>query len=423
MEKLQQVYDYIVIGGGFTGVAALRRLQQLGINNTILLESEHESGGLCRTKIVDGHYLDIGGGHVLHSKYQDVLDWIFDHIPQSDFNKYDTKVLIDLEGNPVEFPIELNLWQLPTDLQIEYLYSYLTAACKDVKYENFESWIRNYLGDKIADNYMIPYNKKLWCVDIAKLNTDWLIKIPETDIKLVLRTIVEKKSNFTERIVSHKSFYYPKYGGFQAVFDAIKKTVNDKIELNVDVKTLRYDKENQLWYINEKYITKKIINTAPWTKFDIQIEGFDYKKEFENLEYLSDVISLWEREPYTHNAHWMYIPNPDVDQHREFYICNFAPYSKPGGVMTDINRKRWIDNNKIWKAGIPLYEHENIYSYPLPTKIYKESMKKILNFSKNYNLFGLGRWGQWQYFNTDQCVKQVLDFFDNEKEFDYFKIF
>lgn len=425
MEKLQEtlIYDYVIIGGGITGVAAARRLQQLGRTNFLLLESLNETGGLCRTKFVDGHYLDIGGGHVLHSKFPEVLDWIWDHIPQSDFNKYDTKVLIDLEGHPVEFPIELNLWQLPTDLQVEYLYSYLTAASKEIKYENFESWIRNYLGDKIADNYMIPYNKKLWCMDISKLNTDWLVKIPETDIKLVLKSIIERNSNFTEQVVSHKSFYYPKYGGFQSVFNAIKKPVEDYILTNQDVKTLRYDEELAVWHINEKFVTKKIINTAPWTKLDIQIQGFDYKKEFENLEFLSDVISLWEREPYTHKAHWMYIPNPDVEQHREFYICNFAPYSKPGGVMTDINRKRWLENGKKWKAGTPLYEHENIYSYPLPTKIYKQAMRNILDFSKQYNLYGLGRWGQWQYFNTDQCIKQVLDFFDNEKDFDYFKIF
>jgi protoporphyrinogen oxidase len=423
MKKSQNIFDYIIIGGGFTGVSAGRRLQQKGNKNFLILESEKEVGGLCKTVNVDGHYLDIGGGHVLHSKYPEVLDWIFDHIPKEDFNKYDTKVIIDLEGNEVEFPIELNLWQLPNDLQVEYLHSYLTAASKDIKYENFESWIRNYLGDKIADNYMIPYNKKLWCMDISKLNTDWLIKIPETDIKLVLKSIIERNSNFTEQVVSHKSFYYPKYGGFQSILDAIKKNITDYIVTNVDVKKLTYDNENEVWCVNDEYYTKKIINTSPWTKLNIELNNFDFSKEFENLEYLSDVISLWEREPYTHKAHWKYIPNPNVEQHREFYICNFAPYSKPGGVMTDINRKRWLENDKKWKAGTPLYEHENIYSYPLPTKTYKEAIRNILNYCKDYKLYGLGRWGQWQYFNTDQCVKQVLDFFEDEENFDYFKIF
>jgi len=421
---MDNTYDYVILGGGVTGVAAARRLQQKGNDNFVLLEGEDEPGGLCRTKEVDGHQFDIGGGHVLHSKYQEVLDWIFEHISIDDFNKFDTKVLIDLEGHPIEFPIELNLWQLPTEMQIEYLHSYIQAASNEaVEYENFEDWIRNYLGDKIADNYMIPYNKKLWCLDISTLNTDWLSKIPKTDIKLILKTIIEKKSNFTEEVVSHKSFYYPKKGGFQTIFDSIYKHVESHVELGVRVKNLKYDKENEVWIIDGKYKTKKIICTIPWTLLDIEIDGFDYEKEFENLEYLSDVISLWEREPYEHGAHWKYIPNPDVEQHREFYIHNFAPHSKPGGVMTDINRKRWIENDKKWKAGTPLYEHENIYSYPLPTKVYKESMKSILSFSKDYGLYGLGRWGQWQYFNTDQCIKQVLDFFEDEDDFNYFKIF
>lgn len=419
-----KIYDYIILGGGITGVAAARRLQQKGNDDFLLLEGEDEPGGLCRTKYVDGHHFDIGGGHVLHSKFPEVLDWIFDHLPKDQFNKFDTKVLIDLEGNSVEFPIELNLWQLPTDLQVEYLYSYIQAASNEkMEYKNFEDWIRNYLGDKIADHYMIPYNKKLWCLDISTLNTDWLVKIPKTDIKLVLKTIIEKRSNFTEEVVSHKSFYYPKEGGFQTIFDSIYKPIESHVKLGVKVKNLTYDRVSGLWTIDNAYQANKVICTVPWPVLDIDIYGFDYKKEFQNLDYLSNVISLWGREPYDHGAHWQYLPSPDVEQHREFYIHNFAPHSKPGGVITDINRKRWIDNGKKWKAGIPLYEHENIYSYPLPTTVYKDAMKKILNFSKDHKLYGLGRWGQWQYFNIDQCIKQVLVFLEDEEGFDYFSIF
>jgi len=421
--KSQNIYDYIILGGGITGISSGRRLQQLNNDNFLILESENETGGLCRTKTIDGHYLDIGGLHVLFSKYEDVLDWIYQHIPKEDFNEFDTKIMIDLEGYEIQFPIELNLWQLPTDLQIEYLYSYINAASKDVPYENFESWIKNYLGSKIADNYMIPYNQKLWCMDISKLNTDWLVKIPKTDIKLILRTIIEKKSNFSDEVVSHKSFLYPKYGGFQSVFNSIKKHVDPHIITNYKVESLVYLNDKKLWMVNNSLYCKNIINTIPWPNLNITLNGFNFKDEFENLEYLSNVVSLWEREPYTHDAHWKYIPNSDVEHHREFYLHNFAPYSKEGGVSTDINRKRWIENNKKWKSGTPLYEHENIFSYPLPTKTYKESIQKILDYCKDYNLYGLGRWGQWRYFNSDQCIKQVLEFFKEENQNKYFEIF
>lgn len=440
MTSPQKIYDYAIIGGGITGIAAGRRLQQLGNNDFVILEGHSKTGGLCRTEVVSGHYLDIGGGHVLHSKYPETLEWIFEHIPITEFNKYNTKVLIDLEGHPVEFPIELNLWQLPVDLQVDYLYSYLNKSNKDIKYENFESWIRNYLGDKIADNYMIPYNKKLWCMDISKLNTEWLVKIPKTDVKLILRSIIERNSNFTEEVVSHRSFYYPKYGGFQTVIDAIRDYIpQENIKTNSQVYTIEYDATNELWELytvnylantllgdRESVRTIKarhVINTTPWKSIVVSGIEFDFNTAYSKLEYLSDVISLWEREPYTHDAHWQYLPGDNVEQHREFYIHNFAPYSKPGGVMTDINRKRWLEMGKKWKTGVPLYEHENIHAYPIPTAEYKEVMKNMLEYTKEYNLFGLGRWGQWRYFNTDQCIKQVLEFFKDPYTFDPYKYF
>ena len=83
----EQDYDYVVIGGGITGIAAARRIQQLNLGTCLIIESEDELGGLCRTKDINGHVLDIGGGHVLHSKYPEVLEWIFDHIPITHFNK------------------------------------------------------------------------------------------------------------------------------------------------------------------------------------------------------------------------------------------------------------------------------------------------------------------------------------------------
>ena len=422
---LPGTYKYAIIGGGVTGLAAARRLQQMGEEDFIVLEGARKLGGLCRTEVIKGHYLDIGGGHVLHSRFPEVLDWIFEHIPITDFNKYNTKVLINLEGHPVEFPIELNLWQLPVDMQVDYLYSYLNASKSAPNLDNFETWIKSYLGDKIADNYMIPYNKKLWGMDISKISTEWLCKIPKTDVKLILRSIIERNANFTEEVVSHRSFYYPKYGGFQSVIDAISKPLpKGSVRVGNHISTLTYHPRVKLWAVTPQISAVNVINTAPWKLLDVQIDGFEeYGDCVSRCEYLSDVISLWEREPYTHDAHWQYLPGPDVEQHREFYIHNFAPYSKPGGVMTDINREAWLRNDKKWKAGYPLYEHENVYAYPIPSKQYKAVMSHMLQKLKQYNLYGLGRWGQHQYFNTDQCIKQVLEFFKNPATFDPYGIF
>ena len=178
---MMKIFEYIIIGGGITGLSCARKLQQNGEENFIVLESEKEVGGLCRTKHINGHYLDIGGGHFLHSKYDYVLKWIFSHIPETEFNLYKGNIGIKLEKQDINFPIELNLWQLPKEEQVEYIYSIIMSAKNSKECSNYEEWIKNHLGDKIADNYMIPYNKKLWCIDISKLDTTWLFKIPKTE--------------------------------------------------------------------------------------------------------------------------------------------------------------------------------------------------------------------------------------------------
>ena len=51
--------DYIIIGAGVTGLTLLRKLREKG-KSAVALEKNCEPGGLCRTKVVDGHVLDTG---------------------------------------------------------------------------------------------------------------------------------------------------------------------------------------------------------------------------------------------------------------------------------------------------------------------------------------------------------------------------
>ena len=70
------MYNYLIIGAGMSGISFARLLQLSGEHNFIVLEAEDEPGGLCRTKQINGHFLDIGGGHFLCTRYPEVYDLI-----------------------------------------------------------------------------------------------------------------------------------------------------------------------------------------------------------------------------------------------------------------------------------------------------------------------------------------------------------
>lgn len=74
--------------------------------------------------------------------------------------------------------------------------------------DKFVDWIRWKLGDKIADNYMLPYNRKMFADDLNDLGTYWLDKLPDVSFEETLRSCLMKRAYGMQP--GHAQFYYPK---------------------------------------------------------------------------------------------------------------------------------------------------------------------------------------------------------------------
>ena len=402
------MFDYLIIGAGVTGITIGRLLQQKGNNRFLILEKEPEPGGLCRTKKIKGHILDIGGGHFLCSIYPEVYKFIFSHLPKENFNYYERVSKIQLGNMTIDYPIESNLWQLPLDTQVEYLISAIQSGEVTGKKEpeNYNQWIRWKLGNAIAENYMIPYNQKIWGVKPERMDIDWLHKIPCLDSKEILRSCLVRQSD-RKKFPSHAGFYYPKKGGFQSIFDSIHKHLQKYVHLNEAVTKLEYQKNH--WLINNNYRAKKIINTAPWSCIYKALgKPKAISQPIKLLKANTIVVSLWE-EPYNHDWHWLYIPDFKKERHREFFINNFCPASKKGGFFSETNIARWPGPNNQWSNNKkPIFEFINEYSYPIAIIGHSQAISNILNYFEQMHLYGVGRWGQWRYMNMDVCMWQAM---------------
>lgn len=400
--------DYLIIGAGVTGITVGRLLQQKGLNDFLIIEKEQEPGGLCRTKTINGHVLDISGGHFLCSIYPEVYNFVFSHLSKDHFNYFERVSKIRLGDIIIDYPIESNLWQLPLNMQIKFLISAIQSGEVTGKKEpkNYEEWIRWKLGNAIADDYMIPYNQKIWGVKPHKMDIDWLHKIPRLDSKEILRSCLVRQSD-RKKFPSHAGFYYPKRGGFQSIFDSIYKYVKKHVCLNEPVIKLEYKKN--YWLINNKYEAKRIINTAPW---DYIYKALGKPKRINQsiklLKANTIIVSLWE-EPYKHDWHWLYIPDLKKERHREFYINNFVPASKKGGFFSETNLTRWPGPNKIWPDNKkPIFEYINKYAYPIAIIGHSKAIDNITAYLEPMNFYGVGRWGQWKYMNMDVCMWQAM---------------
>ena len=140
-------------------------------------------------------------------------------------------------------------------------------------------------------------------------------------------------------------------------------------------------------------------------------EEFESFKQYGDVRICSDLdeyasfVSSIQTEYFADNidtpCQWIYYPDPKLSYHRILVRHNFCPNSK--GYWTETNSER-IDmeepnnNNK----------YMNQYAYPLNTIHKPEIMKKLLSWSKEQGVIGLGRWGEHQHYNSDVTVDLAM---------------
>ncbi len=391
---------YLILGAGPAGLAFANRLLQNGEEDFLVLEKESEAGGLCRSEDVDGSPLDIGGGHFLDVRNPEVLDFLFPFMPIEEWDHYERDSQIVVNGNTINSPIEANIWQMKLEDQVEYLKSIAIAGCNlgTEMPEKFVEWIDWKLGKKIAEDYMIPYNQKMFGENLNELGTYWLNKLPNVSFEETLISCLEKRAHGTQP--GHAQFYYPKKYGYGELFKRMAYALQDRIQYDTPVTEI--DFENRI--VNGTYKADVIVTTIPITSVPSLVNlPEEITEEAKKLKHSSVVIG-YEPEMLDTKAQWIYYPDPKLSYHRILVRHNFCPNSK--GYWTETNLTRFDEET----AEHPYFINE--YAYPLNTIGKEEAIEKILKYTKQKQIYGLGRWGEWQHFNSDVVVARGMKLAD-----------
>lgn len=398
---------YLIIGAGPAGLSLAARLMKSGEDSFIVLEREGEAGGLCRSTTVNNAPFDFGGGHFLDVRNQRVNRFLFEFMPEEEWNIFVRNSKISLHNQFINHPIEANIWQMDIDLQVSYLKSIAAAGCnKGVEMpEKFVEWIYWKLGSQIADDYMIPYNRKMFSDDLNELGTYWLNKLPNVNFEEILLSCLQKKAY--GRQPGHTKFYYPIKYGYGELWKRIGNELKKHVEYHKCVSSLDIVNKNVETTDGSKYKADTIITTIPWRAWK-SITGLPYNisKNISKLKHSSIETRYFEGK-IDSNAHWIYYPESGLPYHRILAAHNFC--QKSVGYWTETRAER-VDMFTEEEVGCKSFLSE--YAYPLNTIGKETVMKELLEYVKPFRIHGLGRWGEHRHYNSDVVVELAINLAD-----------
>ncbi len=387
---------YLILGAGPSGLTFAHSLIHKGIpkEQVLLIEKESTVGGLCRSEQVDGAPLDIGGGHFLDVRKKEVLELLFRFLPEHEWNTFLRISKIRLRGQEIDYPLEANLWQLSKSDQVDYLVSIAQTGCLrgEPMPETFSDWIVWKLGERIANEYMLPYNRKIWSMDLNGLGTYWLYKLPDVSFRETLRSCLETSPIGT--IPAHGTFLYPKKYGYGEVWRRMGQALGSSLVKNCAVESIDLSTRT----VNGQWCAETIINTIPWVLWrnfcqvpeEIQGQINKLRSIPIDIDYMQDSLE--------NPSHWIYEPNESISHHRLLLRSNFCAGS----------RGYWTETNSVRSKPTDGWRHRNAFAYPVNTLGKPEAVERIFQWAASHGIVCAGRWGKWEHMNSDIVVAEAL---------------
>ena len=210
----------LILGGGWSGLVAAIRAKSLYPAVDVVCVDRDFGGGLLRSEVVSGYLFDVGGSHVVFSGRRDVVEGILSL--GGEWVSRERASFVLLGGIFVPYPFENGIYVLPPEKRARYGLSLIRALTErwDERPRNFREWLLCTFGREVAEDYLIPYNEKIWKRSLDQISADWVYipgRLPLPSLDEIVKAVAGIPTvGYREQSV----FYYPKRGGILKQWEA-----------------------------------------------------------------------------------------------------------------------------------------------------------------------------------------------------------
>ena len=408
-----------VIGAGISGIQAAGQLQRLGADFCVL-EASDRPGGLARTAAYERWRYDFGV-KALYSQNSAVMSYL-KSLPV-DYVVHDRQVAVyhcsagSPGGQDISYPFENGIGELPHEDKIACVLGYFEAQSAQKPYANFREWIMNQLGRGVAEQFMLPYNSKIWDCPLDEISPALVAgKIHPAPLEEILRIALG------ERITGRQyqaRFLYPREG-LNALIEAMARPVAPSIRYNFRVG--RIDTHGAGYEIvstaGERVACQAIISTLPLPRLGALLAPRRWRRpewRYNNTRFL---IFCLNRAP-ARRLHWQFFAHPSFPFYRLTYMHNFSDRFQPCLVAEVTDRGQPAQLNEFVEAlerigvqrdWIEAVQEERLeFTYPIPTLRSESEKPQIIEAFEAQHIYPLGRAGSWLYANIDGIIAQAWE--------------
>ncbi len=356
------MFDYMIVGAGFSGSVLAERLATAGKKILLLDKRNHIGGNAYDYYNEDGILIHKYGPHIFHTNSREVFDYLGKFTP---WRPYEHRVLASVDGQLLPIPINLttinkmyNL-NLSTD-EMERFYASKAEVVRPIA--TSEDAVVNKVGRDLYEKFFRGYTRKQWDLDPSQLDASVTSRVPV-------------RTNKDDRYFTDTYQAMP-LNGYTRMFETMLNHPNIKVMLNTDYKEIK------------DYVPyRKMIYTGP---VDYYFEYCYGKLPYRSLKFKFQTVNS--------------------EKFLETGTVNY-PNEQAYTRITDF---KYLTGQVHPKTSI-VYEYptaEGDPYYPVPRPENAELYKKYqLLAMATPETFFAGRLATYKYYNMDQVVAQALTLF------------
>ncbi len=444
----------VILGAGLAGLSAS---YHLGHEHCLILEKAAVPFGHAHSELRGGFTWD-EGPHVSFTKH-DYVKELFARSVDGDYEAHDVRTVNYFQGHWVDHPAQCNLYQVPEPIRSRCLDSFLArpqrSADDDARPANYQEWLEEAFGVEFARIFPEAYTRKYWTVEPADLNTEWVGERMYSPATEEVQAGAKGPLPYGTHYITHAR--YPRRGGYQAFLGILVKEARIRYHCEVERIDLA---EKKLWLTSGECLPYgRLISTLPLPVFVQRCaQATAAMREAAAALNCSQLLLVNATAPHPtlRAGNWFYIYDEDKLSTRINCTERLSPFNAPPGhtgvqvevyfgrhrplpeppaavgqrVLRELVEMGFIAPDQCGPSAPAFHTHEVRWANVIFDHQRRAALDSILNWLTAYGLqreandldastdwghrdpldlsratlmLG-GRFGQWKYFWTDDCL-------------------